>query len=116
MNLLLFVYAGDCAEGMIHMVENGVTQPVNLGSGDGVSIKEVAEAIRNNYNKEVGIEWDITKPKGDARRLMDTTRAESHGFKCKTSLQDGIKETIQWFLNNKETYKKRNNYFTKGAK
>ena len=107
-----FIYAGDCAEGMIHMVENGITDPVNLGSGDGVSIKEVAEAIRDNYNTSVGIEWDITKPKGDARRLMDTTRAESHGFKCSTNLSDGIRETLSWFLKNKELYKKRNNYFT----
>ena len=108
-----FIYAGDCADGMIHMVENGITEPVNLGSGDGVSIKNVAESIRNCYNKEVGIEWDTTKPKGDARRLMDTTRAESHGFKCTTSLDDGIKETLNWYLDNRDSYKKRNNYFTK---
>ena len=108
-----FIYAGDCADGMIHMVENGVTSPVNLGSGTGVSIKEVAEAIRDAYNEEVKIEWDISKPKGDARRLMDTTRAESCGFKCSTKLQDGMRETLRWFLNNRELYKKRNNFFTK---
>ena len=108
-----FIYAGDCADGMIHMVENGVTDPVNLGSGDGVSIKEVAEAIRDCYNKDVEIEWDITKPKGDARRLMDTSRAESNGFACSTHLVDGIRETLQWFLKNRDLYKKRNNYFVK---
>jgi len=108
-----FIYAGDCADGMIHMVENGITDPVNLGSGEGVSIREVAEAIRDNYNKEVEIEWDITKPKGDARRLMDTTRAESYGFKCTTELHDGIRETLEWFLENRNSYKKRNNYLTK---
>ena len=107
-----FIYAGDCADGMIHMVENGVTDPVNLGSGTGVSIKEVAEAIRNNFDENVNIEWDISKPKGDARRLMDTTRAESHGFKCSTNLEDGIKETLVWYQQNKDVYKKRNNYFT----
>ena len=108
-----FIYAGDCADGMIHMVENGVTKPVNLGSGDGISIMEVAEAIRDGYNKNVAIEWDTAKPKGDARRLMDTTRAESYGFRCSTPLKEGIQETIQWFLENRELYKKRNNYFTK---
>ena len=111
-----FIYAGDCADAMIHMVENGITKPVNLGSGDGVSIKEVAEAIRDNYDPNINIDWDITKPKGDARRLMDTTRAESYGFKCSTSLEDGIKETLEWFMNNRDVYKKRNNYFTKSAK
>ena len=75
--------------------------------------KNVAESIRNCYNEEVGIEWDTTKPKGDARRLMDTTRAESHGFKCTTSLDDGIRETLDWYLDNRDSYKKRNNYFTK---
>mgnify|MGYP003674422432 FL=1 len=107
-----FIYAGDCAEGMIHMVENGVTQPVNLGSGNGVSIKEVAEAVRDNFNKKVKIVWDATKPKGDALRLMDTTRAESYGFKCTTSLESGVHETLDWFLQNRNLYKKRNNYFT----
>jgi GDP-L-fucose synthase len=111
-----FIYAGDCADGMIHVVENAVTDPINLGSGDGVSIKNVAETIRDCYNAEVNIEWDTTKPKGDARRIMDTKRAEANGFKCSVSLKEGIRETLEWFLNNKEAYKKRNNYFTKGAK
>lgn len=111
-----FIYAGDCADAMIHLVESGVTEPVNLGSGNGVSIKEVAEAIRDNYDKDIPIEWDTSKPKGDARRLMDTARAQSYGFKCSTNLKDGIKETLDWFLENKELYKKRNNYFTKGDK
>tara|TARA_Y100000310_G_scaffold335859_1_gene418948 strand:+ start:13616 stop:14605 length:990 start_codon:yes stop_codon:yes gene_type:complete len=111
-----FIYAGDCADGMIHLVENGVTEPVNLGSGDGVTIKEVAETIRDNYNLEVNIEWDITKPKGDMCRLMDTTRAESYGFKCSTSLQVGIRETLEWYLCNRNLYKKRVNYFTKEQK
>jgi len=73
-----FIYAGDCADGMIHMVESGITEPVNLGSGTGITIKNVAETIRTCYNKDIQIEWDITKPKGDAKRVMDTSRAESH--------------------------------------
>lgn len=106
-----FIYADDCAEAMIHLVENGVTEPVNLGSGEGVTIKEVAEAIRDAYDKSVEIEWDTTKPKGDAKRLMDTTRAKSHGFSCKTSISEGIRQTLEWFLKNKNQYKTRNNYF-----
>ena len=106
-----FIYADDCAEAMIHLVENGVTEPVNLGSGEGVTIKEVAEAIRDAYDKNIEIEWDTTKPKGDAKRLMDTTRAKSHGFSCKTNISDGIKQTLEWFIENKNQYKTRNNYF-----
>ena len=91
----------------------GVTEPVNLGSGDGISIKEIAETIRNCYDETVGIDWDTSKPKGDALRIMDTTRAESYGFKCSTSIEDGVRETMNWFLENRDLYKKRNNYFTK---
>ena len=101
---------------MIHIVEQGITEPVNLGSGSGITIKEVAQSIRDCYDKDINIVWDITKPKGDSRRLMDTSRAESHGFKCRTSIEDGIRETVEWFLQNQETYKKRNNYFTQGEK
>lgn len=108
-----FIYAGDCADGMIHMVENGVTDPVNLGSGTGVTIKEIAENIRDIYDKSVLIEWDTSKPKGDAKRLMDTERAESYGFKCSTPIGDGLRSTIEWFSKNRESYKKRNNYFRK---
>jgi len=108
-----FIYARDCAEGMIHMVEYGVTDPVNLGSGAGITIKEIAETIRNIYDENVKIEWDISKPAGDLKRIMDTTRAESYGFKCKTCLEDGILETMNWFSENREQYKTRNNYFAR---
>ncbi len=107
-----FIYADDCAQGMIHMVENGVTEPVNLGSGDGVTIKQLAEAVRDAYDENVDIVWDTTKPSGDAKRLMDTRRAESYGFSCSTSLKKGIAETLEWFQKNTEQYKSRNNYFT----
>jgi len=108
-----FIYAGDCADGMIHMVENGVTDPVNLGSGTGVTIKEIAENIRDIYDKSVPIAWDTSKPKGDAKRLMDTERAESYGFKCSTPIGEGLRSTIEWFSKNRNLYKKRNNYFRK---
>ena len=89
------IYADDVARGMIHMVTNKVTEPVNLGSGTGVTIKEVA-------GKE--IRWDATKPMGDMKRLMSTERAESYGFIPKVSLQDGIKKTIEWY----ESFNNRN--------
>jgi GDP-L-fucose synthase len=93
-----FIHARDCARGMMIMVENGVTEPVNLGSGVGVSIKELAETIAGVMN--VPVEWDTTKPNGDAKRLMDTKRAESYGFKPEISLVDGIIETIDWYKAN----------------
>jgi len=89
------IYTYDVAKGMIHMVENQVTEPVNLGSGDGVTIKEVADIIASYF--QLDIEWDETKPMGDSKRLMSTERAESLGFTPQTSLENGIVKTIQWY-------------------
>ena len=58
--------------------------------------------------------WDTSKPKGDAKRIMDTSRAESYGFKCSVSLEEGVSQTLEWFKDNSDAYKSRNNYFTKG--
>ena len=90
------IYAEDVAQGMIHMVENKVTEPVNLASGTGVTIKEIAEIIADYFDKE--IIWDTDKPMGDMKRIMDTTRAESYGFKAQTTLKEGIENTIEWYL------------------
>ena len=90
------IYAEDVAQGMIHMVENKVTEPVNLASGTGVTIKEIAEIIADYFDKE--IVWDTDKPMGDMKRIMDTTRAESYGFKAQTTLKEGIEKTIEWYL------------------
>lgn len=94
-----FIHARDVARGMMMMVEQGVTMPVNLGSGIGVSIKELAETIAKVANAHV--EWDTTKPNGDKMRLMDMSRAVSYGFKPEISLEDGIRETMQWYVANK---------------
>jgi GDP-L-fucose synthase len=90
------IYSEDVALGMIHMVENQVTEPVNIASGTGVSIKNIAEIIAEYFGKEIC--WDTSKPMGDMKRLMDTSRAESYGFKPRTPLKEGIIKTIEWYL------------------
>ena len=94
-----FIHARDVAEGMIFAVENKITQPMNLGSGEGVTIKKVTEIVAEIAGVEV--EWDTTKPSGDARRVFDMTRANSFGFFPKVSIEDGIRETVSWYLENK---------------
>lgn len=89
------IYAEDVALGMIHMVENKVTEPVNLGSGSGVTIKEIAEIISEYFGKE--IVWDTDKPMGDMKRLMSMEKSNKHGFYPKTSLKEGIIKTIEWY-------------------
>lgn len=106
-----FIYARDVALGMLHMVRHGVTEPVNLGSGTGITIKEVAETTRDAYDKSIPIEWDTTKPMGDLRRLMSTARSESYGFKALTPFSEGVAETVGWYLTNQKAYLSRNNYF-----
>ena len=93
------IYAEDVVRGMIHMVQNEVTEPVNLGSGTGVTIKEIAEIVAKYFDKE--IVWDTTKPMGDMKRLMDMSRAKSYGFESKISFEDGIQKTIEWYKENK---------------
>ena len=92
-----FIYCEDVAKGMLHMVENKVNDTVNLGSGEGVKISDIANTIGKYFDKEV--KYDKSKPNGDMRRQMDTRRAESIGFKPEYTLEDGIKETIEWYLN-----------------
>lgn len=108
-----FIYSKDVALGMLLAVEKGANVPINLGSGTGITIKKLAETIAKNIpNGPVKIIWDKSKPKGDAKRLMDTKRAEKLlGFKPKYSLEDGIKETIKWYIKNKDILDKRYNVF-----
>jgi GDP-L-fucose synthase len=103
-----FIHARDVARGMMLLVEQGVSEPVNLGSGTGVSIKTLAEMVaKYTPSGKVDIVWDINKPAGDAKRLMDITRAASYGFKCEIGIEEGIKETIDWYQNNRNDADKR---------
>lgn len=108
-----FIYTKDVARGMMMALEKAVNVPVNLGSGTGVTIKELAETIaRILPGGPIKIVWDKTKPKGDKKRLMDITRAKKLlGFKPLTTLEQGIKETMVWYLNNKDLLNKRYNVF-----
>lgn len=77
-----FIHVGDVASEMMQCIEQGINQPINLGSGGGVTIKELAETVANLTDKE--IIWDTDKPSGDKLRIMDTSRAESYGIKVCT--------------------------------
>ena len=104
-----FIHAKDVAKGMMYAVENKITEPINLGSGSGVSIREIAEIVSKHTGKE--IKWDPTKPKGDHRRVLDMTRAHGYGFECEVSIEDGIYDTIEWFKDNKSALDARYDVF-----
>ncbi|OGS24133.1 MAG: hypothetical protein A2314_09470 [Elusimicrobia bacterium RIFOXYB2_FULL_50_12] len=108
-----FIHARDVALGMMMAMEKGVNEPVNLGSGTGVTIKEIVDIIVSNMDKKPEVVWDASKPSGDRKRLMDTARAQTLlGFSPRVSIQDGIKETMDWYAKNKDKAQKRYNVFT----
>jgi GDP-L-fucose synthase len=92
-----FIYSEDVARGMLHMVENGHNDTVNLGSGVGVKISDIANTIGKYFDKEV--KYDKSKPNGDMKRLMSMRRAHELGFNSRVKLKDGIEKTIEWYLN-----------------
>ena len=98
---------------MIACVEQGINEPVNLGSGGGVSIKQVAETVARLTGKEV--EWDISKPSGDNLRIMDTERAKGYGINSKMTLEIGISQTVKWYKANRVLASTRYNSFTEKA-
>jgi len=108
-----FIHSKDVALGMIHVVEKGVTEPVNLGSGDGVTIKTIVDFVVEHCGKDIEVRWDTTKPRGDARRVFDMSRANSHGFVPTISIEEGIIDTIKWFKENKAIVDRRHNAFRK---
>ena len=99
-----FLYVDDAAEGIVRGAEayDG-EEPVNLGSGREVPIKELAELISRLTDYDGELEWDTSKPDGQPRRSVDTTRAgELFGFEAQTSLEDGLRTTIEWYRSNRE--------------
>ena len=100
-----FLYAPDAADGIIAAAEkyNG-SEPVNLGSGQEISIKDLMETIARLTGFEGKIVWDTTKPNGQPRRALDTSRAaESFGWRAVTPFEEGLQETIRWYRTNRES-------------
>jgi len=94
-----FLYVEDAAEGILLATEkyNGA-EPVNLGSGYEISIKDLAELIQRLTGYQGKLVWNTTKPNGQPRRGLDTTRAEEYfGFKASVSFEEGLHRTIDWY-------------------
>jgi GDP-L-fucose synthase len=94
-----FLYVEDAAEGIALASEryNGA-DPVNLGSGNEISIKSLAELIARLTGYTGRVVWDTSKPNGQPRRALDTSRAEKYfGFKASTDFKEGLRRTIEWY-------------------
>ena len=92
------IFADDAAEGILRAAEDyDDVSPLNLASGTGISIKELAELLSSIAGFDGTVRWNTDKPEGDLKRLLDVTRAEQLiGFKAKTPLEEGLKKTIAW--------------------
>ncbi|HXK28540.1 MAG TPA: GDP-L-fucose synthase [Candidatus Binatia bacterium] len=95
-----FLYVEDCAEAIVLATEKYEgAEPVNIGAGREISIKELVEQIAAITGFQGHIIWDTSKPNGQPRRCLDTSRArEFFGFTAKTDFRDGLKKTIDWYL------------------
>lgn len=100
-----FLFADDLADGLIFLMSNyNDPKPINIGPNREVSIRYLSELIASlvGYNGE--IIWDTAQPNGTPRRALDTSKMDALGWKAKTSLEDGLKTTIDWFMENRGTY------------
>jgi GDP-L-fucose synthase len=96
-----FLFVEDAAEGILLATEKyDKADPVNLGSGMEISIKELTERIARLMEYRGEIHWDPTKPDGQPRRLLDVSRAKKEfGFEARTDFEEGLKRTIEWYRN-----------------
>ncbi len=94
-----FIYAADAAEGILLATEhyNG-DEPVNVGAGFEITIKDLAEKIAELTGFEGELRWDSSKPDGQPRRCLDTSRAKEYfGFEARTDFDEGLEATIKWY-------------------
>ena len=99
-----FLYVEDAAEGILLASEKyNESDPVNLGAGFEISIKDLVEMIANKTGFTGKLVWDTTKPNGQPRRKLDTARAyQRFGFKAQMSFEEGMSHAIKWFRENRE--------------
>lgn len=98
-----FLYVEDAAEAIVLATEKlNTSEPINLGTGEEITIKDLVELICDVMDFKGKIVWDTDKPNGQPRRCLDTTKAEREiGFRAKTSFRKGLEATVAWYLNNR---------------
>ena len=113
-----FLYVDDMADGCVFVMESDdetlsktlLNYPdpcfLNLGTGVDVTIRELAETVKDVVGYEGGLDFDSTKPDGTMRKLLNVSRAKEMGWEAKVALREGIEKTYQWFLENQESFRK----------
>ena len=103
-NIRDFIYCDDVASAMIKVIEKNINKPINIGSGKGISIKQLVKTIINSkfVKNKPKIVYDLSKKSGDKKRVLITKLAKKNGIINQTSLKDGIDQSILWYLENKK--------------
>ncbi len=103
-------YSRDIAEGVILALHHGTDGYVNLGSGKGVTVRELVEALRSFLDFEY--RFDTSKPSGQGKKLLDISKAKALlGYEPRTPLAEGLKATWDWYLAHQDEHLKKQNYF-----
>jgi len=101
-----FLYSDDLARAVVFLLEHyNDEQIINVGSGEEVSIRELAETVSSVVGYEGELVFDSSKPDGTPRKLLDNSRIESLGWKAQTSLREGLGEAYGWFVEHEETFR-----------
>jgi GDP-L-fucose synthase len=101
-----FIFVDDLADGIVFAFENNLQEDIyNIGTGKDLIIKDLAQLIQHVVGHKGEIFWDSSKPDGTPRKLMDVSRLANEGWKAKVELEEGIKITYDWFLENQFNYK-----------
>ena len=101
-----FLFVDDMAEAVVHALENNLPEYLyNVGSGKDITIKKLAETIQKVTGHKGKILWDPKKPDGTPRKLMDVSKMKDIGWEFSVELEEGIKRTYTWFLENIKSIK-----------
>jgi GDP-L-fucose synthase len=101
-----FLFVDDMAEAVVYALENNLPEYLyNIGTGKDITIKELAETIKKITGHQGNILWDVSKPDGTPRKLMDVSKMKEIGWLYSTELEEGIQKTYRWFLDNIDTFK-----------
>jgi len=101
-----FLFVDDMADAVVLALENDLPEHLyNIGTGEDLSIRELAERIQRTVGHRGAIIWDGSKPDGTPRKLLDVSKMHALGWKHRIGLEDGIRRTYAWFLENEGSYK-----------
>ena len=96
-----FLHVDDLADASVFLIENyDKSEIVNIGTGEDITIKELAETIKKVVDFKGEIKWDASKPDGTPQKLLDVSKMRGLGWKHKIGLEEGIKDTYEWFADN----------------